>query len=135
MPILNLKGYGRRKPNEKSTLNPHNAEVSSRIWDIATGVPHNAQTSDQIRQFLLANREWAFVWCCRDEGDNYYFLIRCVVFQVPHTASWLRANLGGGYYHLLNEELNHYRNHQMDFAEGYEEICSEVIIVIDNGYF
>jgi hypothetical protein len=136
MPQLNFKGYGRNKHIEKSTLNPHNPEDSSRKWDICINIP-NLQKLYQIKQFFLVTRQWAFVWCRRDEGDNYYFLIGCVVFPVPHTASWLRANLGGGYYHVLtkNEELNHYRNHQMDLAEGYEEIGQEFIILIDDGYF
>jgi hypothetical protein len=97
----------------------------------------SAQRLRQIKQVTLATRQRAFVWCRRDEGDNYYFLIGCVVFENPHTASWLRANLGSGYYHILtqNEELNQYRNHQMDLSEGYEEIGSEVIIVIDDGHF
>jgi hypothetical protein len=67
MPILNLKGYGRNKPIENSNPNPNpnpnpnrnrnpTPEVSSRVWDIGTGVP-NAQSLDHIRQFLLANRQ------------------------------------------------------------------------------
>jgi hypothetical protein len=140
MPILNLKGYGRNKPIEKPNPNPnpnpnHNRnptpEVSSRVWDIGTGVP-NVQTFDHIRQFLLANRRWS----CRRPTDNYYFLSGYIAFQVPHTASWLHANFGNvgrGIYSLQYEEPNQFRDREMDLVEEFSGMGYEVIILIDDG--
>jgi hypothetical protein len=134
MPVLDRKGYGRRKPNEKSTVNTRNTEVSSTMWEIMMYVP-NAQRLHQINQFLLANRQWAFVWSHRHSTSNHFYLSGSIVFQTPHTANWLHANLGNGDYELPNEDPNTYRHNQIDLAEEYQEGGNIVIILIDDGHF
>jgi hypothetical protein len=138
MPILNLKGYGKRKPNEKTRVNTRNTEGSSRVWDIGTGVPNNEQTLNHIRQFLLANREWTFVWCHRRPTDNNYFLSGYIVFQAPHSSNWIYVNLGSlgrGIYSLTQEEPNHFRDREMNMMEEYVGMGYEIIILIDDGHF
>jgi hypothetical protein len=69
-------------------------------------------------------------------GDNWYFLNGSIVFQAPHTASWLHANFGSrSTFHLPYQDPNPFLNHQIDLAEAYEEIGEKVIILIDDGHF
>jgi hypothetical protein len=62
-------------------------------------------------------------------------LIGSIVFPVPHTENWLHVHLGNGTFHLPYQDPNPFRNHQIELAEGYEEIGSEVIILFDDGHF
>jgi hypothetical protein len=125
MPVLDRKGSRRSKPIEKPPPAP--PEVSSKMWEIIS-VANNIHKINQIKQAILATRQWEFVWCRRMPGDNWYFLIGKIVLQAPHTASWLFANLDrDGTFHLPYQDPNPFRNHEIDLAEAYEEIGEEVI--------
>jgi hypothetical protein len=88
---------------------------------------------NQIKQRILATRQWAFALYHRP--NNWHYLIGCIVFQVPHTENWLRVNIGNYVYELPSENPNTFRNHHIEEAEGYERFGDEVAILIDDGHF
>jgi hypothetical protein len=83
MPVLDRKGSRRSRPVEKPPLPP---EVSSTTWEIFSGA-FNIHKINQIKQVILATRQWAFVWCNRHPTCNWYYLHGYIIFTAPHTAS------------------------------------------------
>jgi hypothetical protein len=132
MPVLDRKGSRRSRPIEK--LPPTPSEVSSRRWEIIIYVP-NIQRLNHIRQFILANREWAFVYCRRYPITTHYYLNGSIIFHYPHTANWLRASLGNGGYELPHEDPNQYRNHHMNSIQHYHEIGLALMTLVDDGEY
>jgi hypothetical protein len=55
MPVLDRKGSRRSKPIEKPP-----PKVSSTMWEIFSGA-FNIHKINQIKQVILATRQWAFV--------------------------------------------------------------------------
>jgi hypothetical protein len=130
MPVLDRKGSRRSKPVEKTLPPP--PEVSSRVWKIISRAD-NMHKIHQIKQRILATRQWAFAWCRRP--NNWYYLIGSIVFQIPHTENWLRVNLGNSVYHLPDENPNSFRNHQIESVEEEQRSGDEALILIDDGPF
>jgi hypothetical protein len=92
MPLLDLKGYGKGKREEKTVQ-----EGASRHWSFFIDVS-NALIIHQIISILQANRQWAFVWTRRYRTENYYYLRGYIIFETPHTENWFHTNLGNGLY-------------------------------------
>jgi hypothetical protein len=105
------------------------------MWEIISGA-HNIQRLHQTRQRILATRQWAFVWCHRRQGGDWWYLCGSIVFPVPHNENWLHANVDrDSSFYLPHHNPNPYRNHEIGLAEAYEGIGHEVIILIDDGPF
>jgi hypothetical protein len=80
---------------------------------------------NHITDILDDSKEMAFLW-----SPGY------IMFEVTHTQTWLRLNLGVGAYHITHENPNKYEDRNLEVRDAYDENENyEVIMNTDEGEY